>query len=828
MASNPPQADYDEIVRGLRILISPGLTFEARALAGQRRGADNGYFRDIPTAANAICNSDHAGRVGIYVTVNAVNPECYARAADCIIKDSGGFTTDGEVPSLRWLMIDIDPKRPKGISATDTEKAYAHRMAMRLKADLNFMYGWTLQPVIVDSGNGYHMYYKLVDLANLPENVALIKAVLVRLAELYDSDEVSIDTSVHNPSRIMRCPGTVARKGSHCPEEGRPHRLSRVIQDHDPLDMLSKSQLELVATPQTHGMNGTAFNGSVYPHDETLYRQLNRDALILPHLDIWVPHIFEQWGPTRLNGSWEIKGENLNRGEEERISFHPKGIKDFGVYDMGDPRGGSRTAVEVIAEWITNGDKRHAAHLLASTLDLPATIYDRVPLGPPQTPVQGLNGSPLGGEPPNGSMALGDATGGYKPAVLRATQMVEYYGSQEAIMPPFVPGWLDGITLLVGDPKAGKSYLALQSCICIALGWPFLGAPTQQADTWYISLEDKREYIDRRTTQILKDLCIENGFEYTDALNRYLVEHMYIHCFTTDDTEQIVTLEQGLPQIAKELDEKPNIKYVVVDPFFLIKGENQTLDIVIGEYRNFRKLMMPFTQRGVHATIVHHTNKGDHSPMNRISGTQAIKAAPETIHVVSKLKFSEIDTGILEVATEMRYHHVPDTRYLKRGINGHFFLTTRDEAMVPTEEEARIVMRYLELTKSPQTILSIAQGSRVDKGRLPAILQLLEDREQIESYGTKFGLSGLNIPHMDGPGRPNEKGDRLKAIVFEHLTGKPNGLRRAEIINMINEGMDIAQSSIDRYLSQFVREGLLVNPKQGYYAIPKPSLPDWL
>lgn len=242
--------------------------------------------------------------------------------------------------------------------------------------------------------------------------------------------------------------------------------------------------------------------------------------------------------------------------------------------------------------------------------------------------------------------------------------------------------------------------------------------------------------------------------------------------------------------------------------------------------------MEPFTRRGVHATIVHHTNKGDYDAMNRISGTQAMKAAPETIHVVSKLKFSGNFTGILEVATEMRYHNIVATRYLKRGLNGHFFITDKEEAMKPMEEELRITLHYLKLAGHPQPLQYIISGAQLDKGRAPAILKELEERGEVENYGGKFGVAGMGFPTMGsgpgGSGRPNEKIGPLKEIIFGYLTGKPNGVRKSELSNIINEGMDISQPSIDRYLSQFLKEGILVAPKMGVYALPTPALPDWL
>ena len=41
------------------------------------------------------------------------------------------------------------------------------------------------------------------------------------------------------------------------------------------------------------------------------------------------------------------------RDHEEDISFHPKdGICDFAVHDEGDPKGGSRTPIEIVMEHV--------------------------------------------------------------------------------------------------------------------------------------------------------------------------------------------------------------------------------------------------------------------------------------------------------------------------------------------------------------------------------------------------------------------------------------------------------------------------------------------
>lgn len=831
-SDQPPQADYQEILKGLQAVHIPGSTIEVRALNGTRFKADNGYFRDPITAANAIVHSDNSGRVGIYATMNAVDPDCYARGADCITNQSGGHTSDPDIPQLQWLTIDIDPKRKSGISSTDSEKARAFAVAQRLMDELHFLYGWTPIPVLVDSGNGYHLKYRIANLPNIPENVALIKAILYKLAANYDTDGVSVDTTCFNPSRIIRLCGTVARKGSHMPREGRPHRLSRLLQEHDQFAILSKSELERVAkVDPTKLVNGHAFNGSFqYPPDEQLYRQLNRDALVQCNLDIWVPEILEAYNPKRLNsGVWRIDKESLGRDLEEDISFHPDGIKDMGMADQPEEtQGGSRTPVTVVAMLVTGGDKRAAAYLIAGALGLPATPFDRTPIGPPETPQEPLALPP----PPDAVLPLTDATGGCKPVFLSADDAMLYCNAPDDIKPPFVPDWFDGFTLLAGDPKAGKSFLALQSAICITLGWPFLGSPTTQTDAWYITLEDRPKYTMERVYSILRALCDELGQDFEDA-KAYVLSHLKLSFPNTNDTGDILTLQMALPQFQEILDTKPNIGYVIVDPFLLIKGDTVTNDIVRGEYVSFRTLMHPFTMRGVNATLVHHTNKGDYSSMNRISGTQAIKAAPEVLHLMTKVKFGDVDTGVIQIDTEMRNRSTGGLKYIKRGNNGYFITCSKDDILVPTEEELSMVLKYLELSKNsgPQTTTNIAAGAMVDKTRINMLLGELEERGDVEKYNNKWGLVGVGGPHREGGetrGRPNANIEPLKAILRQELVGKPDGVPKKDLSEAILRVMAISPASVDKYFPRLVSEGFLVKPKEGVYALKPQPLPDWL
>jgi hypothetical protein len=67
----------------------------------------------------------------------------------------------------------------------------------------------------------------------------------------------------------------------------------------------------------------------------------------------WFKKLFPMARPYHGNG-WRVKSKDLDRPLQEDISLEPgKGIKDFGVHDLGDPRNnpGGRTAIDLVMEW---------------------------------------------------------------------------------------------------------------------------------------------------------------------------------------------------------------------------------------------------------------------------------------------------------------------------------------------------------------------------------------------------------------------------------------------------------------------------------------------
>jgi hypothetical protein len=246
-----------EIIKQIKFLFPPGSTFQISALNPQNRktpvwnndyvvgkeGTASGYFQDQNLAFKmGLALEDHANANGVYITLNPCMDDLLARANHRIQANAKGVK-DTEIPHICNLLIDIDPKRPEGISSTNEEHQAAIDTALRMKEEA-IANGWP-EPLVASSGNGAHLIFK-VDLPNTPENKQLIKQVLLALHENYSSDKVEIDTKVSNPGTLTKLYGTTARKGDNIPS--RPHRLSRIISIPAEPKPVSSELLQAVAS----------------------------------------------------------------------------------------------------------------------------------------------------------------------------------------------------------------------------------------------------------------------------------------------------------------------------------------------------------------------------------------------------------------------------------------------------------------------------------------------------------------------------------------------------------------------------------------------------
>jgi hypothetical protein len=243
LLSEKTLVNADEVRRALAVLIESGAVFEIRALDARladnrKTGLVSGYFNDVELCIAQLGRLRSA--IGVYLTLNTVNPALLARRVNRL--DYARETTgDQHILKRRWLLLDYDAERPSGIGATDAEKEAARQKAREGYRFLKKQ-GWP-EPVASDSGNGFHLLYRI----ELPANDGgLIERLLAALSKRFNGDGVKIDRSVHNPSRIARLYGTRACKGDSAPE--RPHRLSQLRNVPDQRIAVTREQLEALAS----------------------------------------------------------------------------------------------------------------------------------------------------------------------------------------------------------------------------------------------------------------------------------------------------------------------------------------------------------------------------------------------------------------------------------------------------------------------------------------------------------------------------------------------------------------------------------------------------
>lgn len=241
--------DANEITHALRLWFQAGDVFEVRVLDAvsadyRREHIESGYFdyehiSAVPEALKRLLSFR-----GVYVTVNPVNPDLLARAVNRLRPAGRNPTTaDTDIVLRRWLLIDCDPRRASGVSSSNAEHESALAKAREIRDGLSSL-GWP-DPIMTDSGNGAQLMYRI----DLPaDDGELVRRVIGEIAKA-SSEQVAIDTSVHNPARIWRLPGTMNCKGDSIPE--RPHRMARILEEPQDIVLVSREQMQDIVSHQS-------------------------------------------------------------------------------------------------------------------------------------------------------------------------------------------------------------------------------------------------------------------------------------------------------------------------------------------------------------------------------------------------------------------------------------------------------------------------------------------------------------------------------------------------------------------------------------------------
>lgn len=187
-----------------------------------------------------------------------------------------------------------------------------------------------------------------------------------------------------------------------------------------------------------------------------------------------------------------------------------------------------------------------------------------------------------------------------------------------------------GLTILASPPKFGKSWMAMHLCLSVAMGGSFLGYQCHKTGCLYMALEDGERRLKSRMQKILHPVPAPQGFDFTtmaptlgtgliDALEGYIKLHPETGLFVLDTLQKIRDVGGGR-------------------------------DVYGRDYADVGTLKKFADAHNIAVLIIHHLRKmGDDSdPFARISGSNGISGAADTMMVLAKERRSE-ETATLSI-----------------------------------------------------------------------------------------------------------------------------------------------------------------------------------
>ena len=212
--------DERQIRHTFELLKKPEDVIEVRCITS--RSNYSGYFKNVD---NIIKELPRYSNGNVYFVLNKISDGCYSREQhETFVEKAKNTTSDGDISLREWLLIDVDPKRPSGVSSTNEEKNNAKLVINNVFSflrDIGFA-----EPIVCDSGNGFHLLYKIA-LENTEANKLLMQTVLQVLDLYFSNGKCDIDKTVFNASRITKLYGTDSKKGNNT--DDRPHRQSSIL-----------------------------------------------------------------------------------------------------------------------------------------------------------------------------------------------------------------------------------------------------------------------------------------------------------------------------------------------------------------------------------------------------------------------------------------------------------------------------------------------------------------------------------------------------------------------------------------------------------------------
>lgn len=314
----------------------------------------------------------------------------------------------------------------------------------------------------------------------------------------------------------------------------------------------------------------------------------------------------------------------------------------------------------------------------------------------------------------------------------------KWYDKELTPEAPIIKGLLEEgeVCAIVGKPKSGKSFLALQMALCVAMGKPFLGYEAVRQKVCVINAEvSEREY-KRRYDKMCAQLSI-NPKEVNGV-----IAHLKGVGVSWNDIFNACKKEE--------------CKLAIIDPFYQISGieeSNQT------QCHEVIREMGRFFNEGITLVVVFHASKGfegDRPLEDMISGSNILTRFPESI--IGVLQHSgEQNARVIKM--KLRNYETPNPFAVI--LNGGAF--ERADELSPTPATARSYAR-----KNNQEYNESLEKAK--ETAILAVIDIIKNEANYDGKGTPKGELSKRVSkyikeNMNESVGERKVGDTLEALV---------------------------------------------------------------
>jgi hypothetical protein len=277
-----------------------------------------------------------------------------------------------------------------------------------------------------------------------------------------------------------------------------------------------------------------------------------------------------------------------------------------------------------------------------------------------------------------------------------------------------VPGLVaEGLNLLVGSPKLGKSWLCLGLAVAVSSGGRALGkVPVERGDVLYAALEDTPRRLQNRLRTVLDGASVPADLHITTSLPRGA---------------------EMVEMVGEWLDQHPNARLVIVDVLRKVTPRSDARSNAYeSDYDAMGALKGLADRHGIAVLAVHHTRKmtDEGDVFNEVSGSTGLTGAADAILIAKRAR------NTAEAVLHVTGRDVNEHEY---GLSWHaesctWSLLDEPVALATMGTTRRTILDYI--TEHPlATPTEIADATSIKLNTVKSNVRRMVEDDQLDSDG---------------------------------------------------------------------------------------------